>query len=242
VTATSFNSQTPVAIADQLLWANEFIPFVGTGNKLLGGEIQFTSSIDQELTMQLHQPFFRQGWWVLPAQVQPTAFIQLIQDNIAFDTVELRFSDANQPLRFKHPEQNWLFELHYVAQPNQGGYQLSIIRTPTGPAEAVTLIQNGSDFAITDTELAGRITIEQRLLLRAYRLPGLIFMVSGLIVLLGGIVLLALPPAGIIWLNTISKGRGSWVEAEAVVLNTLPPCVDPLTTHLVLPSKEVVDE
>jgi hypothetical protein len=106
----------------------------------------------------------------------------------------------------------------------------------------VTLIQNGSDFAITDTELAGRITIEQRLLLRAYRLPGLIFMVSGLIVLLGGIVLLALPPAGIIWLNTISKGRGSWVEAEAVVLNTLPPCVDPLTTHLVLPSEEVVDE
>ncbi|OQY28058.1 MAG: hypothetical protein B6243_12480 [Anaerolineaceae bacterium 4572_5.2] len=125
-----------------------------------------------------------------------------------------------------------------MAAPNAPAYRLSVIQTAQSSTSPIKVTQQGKGFSIPGANLQGSISIENKLLLRAYKLPAVIpFALGGALILLG-LLQIPLPSPAIVRLQTIKKGRGSKITAQVETLGDNRLADELIEQTLVLPNTE----
>jgi len=233
--------KTEARFAGQLLKVNRFTPVTGTDGKLLGGAIELATNSGRTVTWQLYKPYRLNGWWVIPTKVQPVAQVSFTEGETTEQST-LIFEDPNRPLTFAHSPRNLSLELRYIATEAGPDYQLRITNV-TDPAFAnAEVIQQGAMFIIPNLNITGQVIIHNKVLLRAYKLPGLPALLLGSIILLLALVQLPLPRPGIVRLTGVTKGRGSKIEAEVETLGYSLLLEKTINNTLTLAAEDKPDE
>ncbi len=229
-------------VANQPIHIKRFTPTLDEFKQIIGGELTLDLGQTDTLTWQLHHPYWVQGWWIIPGDIQITAQIVSQQNQGPNETIDLTFSDPMTPIEFSSPEQDLLFELRYLPDPNRPDYELNLIGVSESLPEPPQILRDGPDFSVLEFDLSGKISTNEVLLLQAYRLPGMGVIGGGLLMIAVGLVILTLPPPSIVWLQMITRGRGSRIEVAAELLKTMPPDENGLEQILVLPIWEESDD
>jgi len=115
---------------------------------------------------------------------------------------------------------------------------LNIIKVTQPLTGQIKVARQGNTFSIPGVDLQGHISIEDKLFLRAYKIPGLIPFVAGGLFFLLGMLQFPLHPPGIVRLKTVKKGRGSRIVVEVEMLGDSPHLDEIITRVLVLDSEE----
>lgn len=191
----------------------EFQPHSDANQRLAGGTIHLQLDDGTPQTWSLNRWQRVDNWWLLPPKLRPTAKITFNSKNTS-ETLTRTFDAVDTPLTFTYAPQKQTLELRYTAD----GYQLATQNTDTGKMEIA--IRNGETFSLPQLGVSGTVSITNRFLLQAYRLPGLIPMVLGvLLLLLGGIQFLRPAPVTV-QLSAVVKGRGSRIDATIETLGS----------------------
>ncbi|HEY85980.1 MAG TPA: cytochrome c biogenesis protein ResB [Chloroflexi bacterium] len=215
----------------------KFTPFSDQNGNITGGSVSLNMDNARPLNWQLQRPYQVGGWWVVPAKISAVAEITFAQQQ-AVEKVSLIFDDVTEPLYFFHSPANLTFKLRYVAAPNAPAYRLSVIQTAQSSTSPIKVTQQGKGFSIPGANLQGSISIENKLLLRAYKLPAVIpFALGGALILLG-LLQIPLPSPAIVRLQTIKKGRGSKITAQVETLGDNRLADELIEQTLVLPNTE----
>lgn len=202
----SAKNPRPVAFIGATMRLASFTPFTTSTGNVLGGKLTLSTTGDDSISARLHQPGRLNGWWLIPTRLQPLAEISF-GDPTEAEKMTMALADIAQPIYFAYPDKNLLFELRYQVTPPH--YRLAL----TSPPGRQPLTQADGRFSAPGAGLNGQILIEDRILLKAYKIPGLLFFLLGAISLLAGSVMLFLTAPAIVTLRTITKGRGSKIEA-----------------------------
>ncbi len=206
-----------VSFINHRISLQKFTPFSDQSGNITGGSVSLNLDDVIPLTWQLHRPYPVDGWWVVPAKLGAVAEITFARQQKT-EKVDLVFDDVTEPLYFFHSPANLTFELRYLANPNALAYRLSVIQAAQSSTSPINVTQQGKGFSIPGANLQGSISIENKLLLRAWKLPSLIpFAVGGALILLG-LLQIPLPSPAIVRLHTIKKGRGSKIAAQVETL------------------------
>lgn len=235
-------SESAAVVANQPIQIKRFTPTLDEFKQIIGGELTLDLGQTDTLTWQLHRPYRVQGWWIIPGDIQIIAQITLQQNQDPNETVDLTFSEPTTPAEFSSPEQDLLFALRYLPGPNRPDYELKLIGVSESVPEPPQILQDGPAFSVPEFNLKGKISINEVLLLQAYQLPSVGVTGSGLLMIAVGLVILTLSPPSIVWLQMITRGRGSRIEVTAELLRTMPPDEDDLEQILVLPTWEESDD
>lgn len=233
------NSVIQTTFTNDGLKLNTLYPTIDATGNILGGTIALSMGTEEDFTWHLHRPYRQNGWWVIPAKIEPAARITF-KEGEEFDVTQLVFTNATKPIYFGYSPQNLQMILHYYAGQNERGesqptYRLSIVNLPQEPIE---ITQSTQTFAIPGLNLEGQIVFEDKLRLNAYKLPGLIPFVSGGLIFIISMILLILQPPVIIELNTITKGRGGRIEVLIETLGYTTATQDILDNLLVLETED----
>lgn len=202
----SAQSPRPVAFIGAAIRLASFTPFTSSGGNLLGGQLALATAGDKPVLARLHQPGRLNGWWLIPTKLQPAVEISF-GDQAEAEKMAMVIPDIAQPIHFAYPDKNLLFELRYQVAPPH--YRLALTNAPGRRL----VLQKDGGFSVPGAGLTGRILIEDKVLLKAYKIPGLaFFLLGGLSLLAGSVMLFSTAPA-LVTLRAITKGRGSKIEA-----------------------------
>lgn len=202
----SAQSARPINFIGAPIRLVSFTPITAFTGNLLGGELALATAAGDPVLARLHQPARLNGWWLIPTKLQPMAQISFA-DQAEAEKMAMAIPDIARPIYFAYPDKNLLFELRYQVTPPH--YRLVLTGAPG--RQPVTRV-DGS-FSVPGAGLTGRILIEDKILLKAYKIPGLLFFLAGGLSLLAVSVMLFLPAPAIVTLRIITKGRGSKIES-----------------------------
>jgi len=209
----SAHGDTPLSFVGRSVQLQSITSHADRGGNLSGASV--TLAVDgQTVDGQLHRPFRLDGWWLVPARLQPLARITIAGEQTS-DEIDLIFGDTTRPLRFAFAPQGVTFELRYVPAPDTPTYRLNIV-SPALSAQPV--VQQNQLFFVPDLGLRGQVVLRDRLLLRAYKLPGFVPLAAGSVLFLLGMAGLWLPLPAIVRLQVVTRGRGSRIAAEVETL------------------------
>lgn len=211
---------TNTTFINQPIRLKTFSPTANNTGNLSGGLIQIDIGNEQNILWQLYRPYRFQDWWIITAKVQPLATVTFRQTQITNNKTDLAFNNATDPVYFVYAPKSLRFELHYLVKQNTPDYRLTLLTPITNTISNTTVIQKDKNFLIPALDLEGEVSIEDRLLLRAYKIPAMFLFVLAGLLFLGGIIQSGQTPPSIIYLSTHSKGRGSHLK---IVLETLGP-------------------
>ncbi len=190
-----------------------FQPHSDANQRLAGGTIHLQLDGGAPEAWSLNRWQRVDGWWLLPPKLRPTAKITFNSKNTT-ETLTRTFDVVDAPLIFTYAPQKQTLELRYTAD----GYQLATRNTDTGEMEIAA--RDGEAFSLPQLGVTGTVSITNRFLLQAYRLPGLIPVTLGvLLLLLGGIQFLRPAPVTV-QLSAVVKGRGSRIDATIETLGS----------------------
>jgi len=122
------------------------------------------------------------------------------------------FEDPSRPLVVAYSPQEISLELRYRIENNQPAYRLSV--RAQNNTHNIKVTQDGESFNIPDLGITGKVTLQNKFRLRAYKLPGLFVFILGALFLLAGAIQFLLPAPIFIYIKTVTKGRGSRIEAN----------------------------
>lgn len=225
-------------LASQPVRVRAFNPRRDAFNQLAGGTVVLDIGDQTNLPWRLHRPYRLGGWWFVPAGIRPSAEITLAQTGSPPETIAPHFPAARKPAYFSSPAEGLLFKLTYVPTAAGPDYRLTLIESPDSSAGGAEVVREGAQFFAPAYNMNGAVTIDERLQLRAYRLPGLGFVLAGLATLLFGLIWLALEPPATMWLALITRGRGSRIEVETLSLRLAPPRLKQPQSPISLPAPE----
>ncbi len=234
-------------LAIQTIWGNTQQILLAAGGApatFIGQTVQITgfspqtdggaltvSADGQPAEWQLERWQRRHGWWLAPPEARPLAKITFNDGNTT-ENLTLVFDDITRPLIFTYAPRRQSLELRYIVANGHGDYRLRVRDTQNTTLE--TAVQHGQDFSLPETGITGQIIIQDKFLLRAYRLPGVVPLALGaLLILLGGAGWFFGAPA-IVRLTAVTKGRGSRVDASIHMVANAPTAnalADILSTH-----------
>lgn len=219
----TLNKETPFVFGEQAIRLKRFAPAVDSRQNLIGGVVGVSINGATDEVWQLHRPHRVNGWWVVAGGVQPTARITLEPENSPAESIEPNFPSANQPAYFIYPAANLRFALHYRATASGPAYQLTVDQSGGETTATPTINQAGHTFGIPDIGLNGRIIFQEKMALRAFKLPGLFPLAAGFVTLLAGLGLMIFTSPATLWLTLVTKGRGSRIEVQAEQFRVLNP-------------------
>lgn len=216
-----------VALAVQTIWGNSRQVLLATGGApatFIGQTVQIsgfspdaggrgTLSViadGQPAEWQMGRWQRRRGWWVAPPKAQPLAKITF-NDGDTTENLTLVFDDISRPLVFSYAPRGQSLELRYITANGRGDYRLSVRDAQNTPIESA--VQRGQSFSLPQAGITGEISIQDRFLLRAYRLPGVLPGALGALLVLFGAVGWIFGAPAIVRLTAVTKGRGSRVDA-----------------------------
>ncbi len=203
----------PATFIGHTFSAAEFLPHSGANQQLVGGTVQLQLDDGTPQAWSLNRWQLIDGWWLLPPKPRPTAKITFNNKDTS-ETLTRTFDTVDKPLIFTYTPQKQTLELRYTAD----GYQLSTQDADTGKTEIA--VRNGETFSLPQLGVSGTVIITNRFLLQAYRLPGLLPMALGALMLLFGGIQFLRPAPVTVWLNVVVKGRGSRIDATIETLGS----------------------
>lgn len=210
--------QTIWGNSQQILLANDSAPatFIGQTVKITGfspgenGGGTLTATADgQPVEWQMGRWQRWRGWWVAPPKAQPLAKITF-NDGDTTENMTLIFDDIRRPLVFTYAPRQQSLELRYTIAGGHGDYRLRVRDTQNATIE--TAVQHGQSFALPGMGITGEIVIQDKFLLRAYRLPGIAPLALGALLLVLGAAGWFFGGAAVVRLTAVTKGRGSRVD------------------------------
>lgn len=215
----SAKNSAPAMLAGQPVRLEAFLPQGDRAGNLTGGEVMLAFGKETPIQQMLYRPFYRQGWWILPARLQPQARVIFALKQDA-EEIDLVFQSPNKPVQFKHTTQDLIFTLFYKVEDGKSDYRLTVVNSK--PGAPILVAKNNTKFAIADLDLNGNIFVEDRVLVRAAKLPGLPFFLLGIAMLLTGLILMLLPKPALIRLDVVTKGRGSRINITTEGMRKAP--------------------
>ncbi len=175
-----------------------------------GGGLLSISADGQLAEWQLGHWQRQRGWWLAPPKAQPLAKITF-NDGNATENLTLIFDDIARPLVFTYAPRGQSLELQYLAANGHGDYRLRVRDAQNATIETAT--QRGQNFSLPKAGITGQIIIQDKFLLRAYRLPGAAPIALGALLVLFGATMWFFGAPATVQLTAVTKGRGSRVDA-----------------------------
>ncbi|MEM7032216.1 MAG: cytochrome c biogenesis protein ResB [Chloroflexota bacterium] len=208
--------------------------------QITSGKVAVAVNGDAAQTWQLYRPTRVQGWWVVAGGIQPKARITLLPNNAARETIEPNFPNENQPAYFIYPEANVRFSLYYrdTGVP-VANYELRASQEIDQETDTLEVNQDGQNFWLPQLNLAGQVTMSEHIRLRAYRLPGLIPIIAGTILVLLGLILLSFALPQTVWCTFIQHEDKLYVEFQSEQLRVLPAVEPNIASQLQIEAREL---
>ncbi len=199
-------------INHQILLSN-FQP-VSVNSELSGGILTLSTEDGQTINLQLGRWTHTEGWWIAPPRPRPNVQISFEQQKQgAPERLSMVFEDTSRPLIVAYSPQEISLELRYRIENNQPAYRLSAHAQTD--AQNIDVTQIGENFSISALGITGKVVLQDKFSLKAYKLPGLIPFILGAIFLGVGMVQFLMPPPVFVNIKTVTKGRGSRIKASA---------------------------
>lgn len=210
-----------IGLAVQTIWGDsqQVLPELGGApTTFVGQRVQITGFSGNSLSLTIdgqpaEWPFGQwqrwHGWWLAPPKAQPLAKITFT-DGTTTENLTLVFDDISRPLIFTYAPRQQSLELRYAIVNGHGDYRLRVRDAQNTTLEAAT--QHGRDFSLPEAGITGTIEIQDKFLLQAYRLPGVVFLALGGLLLIFGAAWWFFGTPIIVRLIAVVKGRGSRVD------------------------------
>lgn len=235
VVLSTGNDASRLQLGTQTLFLDSFTPAQST-HVNLDGRLVLVDGATRLPPVQLNQPHYYRGWWLIPTNVVPVMRVSFTEQ-IPFpatttDQVTLVFTDQDLTQSFVYARRNLTFEFAYQVNENEPGYSLRLVDQET----PIEIDSNNNTFFLPNFNLNGQINIQHRLNLKAYYLPwaGLTGVLVGIATWVFSLLLLVGPPPILLQFSIISRGRGSHIEVDLEHGQTLTPYPPPIDSLLQL--------